>query len=451
MADILVAQNFYMGSSQACIVDLNPPTFAGINFLDVESRGQIRAGWSAGTDANNPIRYEVYIKASTATGLFNTANITGITDKLQLDIFTLPDGSFLVNGTTYYVGVRAVDAIGNRDSNVVSQSVISTGVLTSIDTYEVKGSFSINKDNEFQVSLWGDKNETLANSPGVTLGVASYQVYDEAGLAVSGVSGTGVSANAQGLFVFNAVDASLLDFSAKNYSIKATVSIDGENRVNFIPVNQVKPLPSITGAFTINNQQELIGSFWALSNGNKIEDSDRVKLGHYHIHDVDGVAIAGLTQSNISPNADGLFIITPISAELDVESTIYYAHIRIEIDGIPTDHIVPLIFSAPSYAVKAQFSINPMNQLQGTFWVTADNQARTTGLGTANYTVYDASGNAVSGLTQSGITADANGRFIITPISAVALTDLTHYSVKVGIECDAVERIAYKGFTLLGT
>jgi len=93
MPNILVNNNFYQGTSDACIVDLIPPTFAGINFLDVESRGQIRAGWSAATDPTPPIRYEVYIKASTATGLFNTTNIIAVTPNLQFDIFTLPDRS----------------------------------------------------------------------------------------------------------------------------------------------------------------------------------------------------------------------------------------------------------------------------------------------------------------------------------------------------------------------
>src|SRR5574343_249219 len=162
MPNILIGNNFYQGTSQACIIDLTPPTFAGINFLDVESRGQIRAGWSAATDATPPIRYEVYIKASTSSGLFNTSNVIAVTPNLQYDIFTLPDGSFLQNGVTYYVGVRAIDGVNNRDSNIISMNVISTGVLTSIDVYETHASWSIDNSNQFRVTLWADKNESLA-------------------------------------------------------------------------------------------------------------------------------------------------------------------------------------------------------------------------------------------------------------------------------------------------
>ena len=183
MPNILIENNFYQSTSSACIVDLTPPTFAGINFLDVESRGQIRAGWSAATDATAPIRYEVYIKAATATGLFSTTNIIAVTPNLQYDIFTLPDGSFLQNGVTYYVGVRAIDGVNNRDSNVVSMNVISTGVLTTIDVYKNEVSWSIDNSNQFRLTMWSNKNESLALAPNGILGTASYQIYNKSGVS----------------------------------------------------------------------------------------------------------------------------------------------------------------------------------------------------------------------------------------------------------------------------
>lgn len=451
MADIFVEDNFYMGTSEACIVDLTPPTFAGINFLDVESRGQIRAGWSAATDPNNPIRYEVYIQASTATGLFNTANITGITDKLQLDIFTLPDGSFLVNGTTYFVGVRAVDALSNRDSNTVSQSVISTGVLTSIDMYESEISHSIDEDNQFRLTAWANKNQSLAIAPSAVLGTAAYQIYDKLGSAIVGMSGSGISANAQGLYVFPAV-SNLIETQLEHYEVKISITVDGEVRVNHIPLMSRTPNYETDAGFAVNADNELVGAVWTKANGARLSDLSRISNGHYHIHDSNGVAVPGLTESGLSPNADGLFIITPVSASaLDLQSSVYFAHVRAEVDGIQISNSVPLSFGIPSYEPKAQFSITASNQFQATLWVTANGNIKTTNLGTASYQVFDASGNPVAGLSQTGITADVNGRFQITPVSAVLLTDLTHYSVRVGIEVDGIERVSYKGFTLLGT
>lgn len=105
MADILVSDSFYQGSSQACIADLTPPTFAGLVEARVESRGQIRTTWAAASDPSTPIYYEIYIQAGSAFGLFNLSNIVGITDKLQFDTWTTPDGQFLVNGTTYHLSL----------------------------------------------------------------------------------------------------------------------------------------------------------------------------------------------------------------------------------------------------------------------------------------------------------------------------------------------------------
>jgi hypothetical protein len=71
-------------------------------------------------------------------------------------------------------------------------------------------------------------------------------------------------------------------------------------------------------------------------------------------------------------------------------------------------------------------------------------------LGAANYTVYDQDGIAVTGLTESGITADGNGLYQIAPVSAVSkLLPGKHYVVKVGIVVDGQERITYKGIQVL--
>lgn len=131
MPDQFVLDNFYHATSQACITDLTPPTFAGITGLSANSNGSLTASWSAATDANTPINYEVYIQAGTATGLFNTANRTLSTFSLSRAIFTLTDGSLLLNGVTYYVGVRARDPLGNLDVNSASLNAVSQGVPES--------------------------------------------------------------------------------------------------------------------------------------------------------------------------------------------------------------------------------------------------------------------------------------------------------------------------------
>lgn len=448
MPNILIENNFYQGTSQACIVDLTPPTFAGINFLDVESRGQIRAGWSAASDATAPIRYEVYIKASTATGLFSTTNIIAVTPNLQFDIFNLPDGSFLVNGTTYYVGIRAIDGVNNRDSNTVSMSVISTGVLTSIDVYQNHASWSVDESNQFRLTMWADKNESLAVGTNGVLGTASYQIYDKAGNAVVGMSGSGIAANGQGLFIAPAV-ANLLLESAEHYEIKVTIVIDGEARINMIPLMEEKPEYKIGGLFFVNVENDFDGTFWISKN--EVIKTTNLGTGAYQVYDHDGLPVVGMSQSGIVADANGIFKVTHLASLLAEDFPGFSVKVTITVDGIARSQMISQVIPPTDYRPKAQFSINASNQLRATFWLEHDSKVQITDLGTANYTVYDASGNAVVGLTQSGITPDVNGRFNITPVSAALLTDLTHYSVKIGIVVHGIERISYKGFTLLGT
>jgi hypothetical protein len=448
MPNFLVENNFYQGTSQACIVDLTPPTFAGINFLDVESRGQIRAGWSAATDPTLPIRYEVYIKANTNVDLFNTSNIVAITDKLQYDIFTLPDGSFLENGTTYYVGVRALDGVNNRDNNVVSQSVISTGILTSIDTYTVEGSFAVNENNQFILKAWGNKNGSLAIAPSAVMGQASYQIYDSAGNAVVGMNGIDPAPNAQGEYVFPAV-ANTLDRINNIYSIKITINIDGEDRVNFIPIPALEKIYKINGAIDVNNSNQITGSFWITRKGNLMITN----LGtcSYTLYDVQGNSLS-ISESGISADANGFFVITPTTFTGYDSTKAYVAKVTITADGTPITEDIVIGNEPEVYENKAVFSINALNQLRATFWATKNNQLLSGSiLGTASYQIYDANGNPVAGLTESGITADANGYFHITPVSAGSLTDLTHYTAKITISVAGQNRVSTRAFTLLGT
>ena len=446
MANIYVEGNSYMGTSEACIVDLTPPVFSGINFLDVESRGQIRAGWNAATDANPPIRYEVYIQASTSIGLFNTANIVASTDKLQYDIFTLPNGSFLVNGTVYFVGVRAVDALSNRDANTVSLNVISTGVLTSIDVYEAHASWSTDQNNQFRLTAWVDKNESLAIAPGAVMGLASYAVYDNVGSAVVGMSGSGVSINSQGLYVFPAV-ANSLDLLNNHYEIKVSVVVDGELRVNYVNIGTIEKRYDVEAAADLDSSGQVTGSFWVSRNGHIA--TTNLGTGAFQVYTSTGVALP-ISQSGIVADGNGFFAISPTLFTGDVTNS-YVVKISVTVDGELQVKQIVLGNEPIVYDVKAVFSINASNQLQATIWTTKNNQLLSGAiLGTASYTVYDNTGAAVSGLTQSGISPDGNGYFKITPVSANLLTDLTHYTVKLSVDVAGNPRTSTRGFTLLG-
>jgi hypothetical protein len=447
MSDIFVNDNFYQGTSQACIVDLTPPTFAGITSLTVQSRGQIRAIWAAATDATAPIRYEMYIKAGTATGLFSTSNIIAITPNLQFDTFTMPDGSFLVNGTTYYVGIRAIDAISNRDSNIVSMSVISTGVYVSNEIYSTAGVFSRDLSGNFTGTLWALKNHVIATSLNSTLDTASYQVYDKDGNAVIGMSGSGISSNIQGQYIITPV-TDILDNEDSHYVVKITINVDSADRSDYSPIAKGELPYEILGNFFVNSSNEFDGSFWIMED--EIIATTNLGTGSYQVYDFNGAPVVGMSQSGITANGAGIFTITNVASLIPSNQLGYSVRISLMVDGTMRSMILPLNNRIPTYECHAVFAINALNQFQGTLWASQDNQIKSTSLGTANYTVYDSLGIGVVGLSQSGITADVNGRFILTPVSATLLTDLTNYTVKVGIIVDGVERISYKGFTLLG-
>jgi hypothetical protein len=334
----------YQGTSQACIVDLTPPTFAGLASLTVQTIGQIRATWLAATDATAPIKYEVYIKPVDNVNLFYASNIVAITDKLQFDIFTLPNGVVLGSGINYYVGIKAVDAVGNRDNNLINSSIQTSGISGSGTTeYEVAGLFKVDQFGMFDGTLWAAFNEEIITSL-PRLGTASYVIYDK--------------------------DA------------------------NIVP---------------------------------------------------------GMSESGITPDANGQFTITAIPSTLDLVNNFYTVKATILVDSLPRNNYLPISLAADASALmthepRGGFSINASNQLQGSLWLVQNGEHVTSGLGTASYTIYDK--NSVSiGITESGIAADGQGFFKITPVSASAIIDLTHYVVKVSITHNSIVR---EGVLLIG-
>lgn len=95
----------------------------------------------------------------------------------------------------------------------------------------------------------------------------------------------------------------------------------------------------------------------------------------------------------------------------------------------------------PVYEAMGVFSRNAAYQLQGTLWGKRDGvRAPQNILGNASYVIRDKDRNTI-GISQSGLTADSNGLFAITPVAATAITDLTHYTVEITITIDGVSRV----------
>ena len=221
MDQISVAPSVQLTPS-ACITDITAPTFAGISGIVANADGSGTGSWSAASDATLPIRYDVYIQATTATGLFSSANLVLSTKSTSIRLFYLTNLTMLQAGTTYHVGVRAIDGVGNSESNTASLSFVSSGVLAGAVTYEPHGVFSLTDTDLFQGFLWitgdGQRLTTL-------LGTASYVVYDEDEVAVPGVTQTGITANADGVYVLTPVSSSSL-IAFTHYRVRIQVVRD---------------------------------------------------------------------------------------------------------------------------------------------------------------------------------------------------------------------------------
>jgi hypothetical protein len=155
------------------------------------------------------------------------------------------------------------------------------------------------------------------------------------------------------------------------------------------------------------------------------------------------------TFGSIFVKADGTFL----------DAGIYYVGVRVY-DSFGNQNVNTVVLSAntngvlipveeggPIYEPRAVFSINASNQLQGTLWCAKDGQLVTSNLGTASFTIYDKDGVSI-GISQSGLTADINGYFETTLVSAAPILDLTHYTVKIVIDAFSVPRVGTVGLTL---
>lgn len=123
-------------------IDTTPPSWTittGIqSFVDTQLGGTVHFSCGTATDTeSNPVSYNVYLQESTDVDLFTSGN------RIKNSLSTSDDIVYPFDNTkTYYMGIRAQDAIGNEDTNTVSislaniipQNKILTQQLTDIET-----------------------------------------------------------------------------------------------------------------------------------------------------------------------------------------------------------------------------------------------------------------------------------------------------------------------------
>lgn len=103
---------------------------------------------------------------------------------------------------------------------------------------------------------------------------------------------------------------------------------------------------------------------------------------------------------------------------------------------------------ADVYSAEGGFHVSPSNGFYATMWVKKNGQLMVNNLGTCDFDVLDADRTLVPGLSATGLTANADGIFRLTPVPATGLIDLTHFHARISIYADGDDRVNIIPFTL---
>lgn len=122
----------------------------GIQALTDNADGTLTATWNSATsETGGDARFRVYIRAGSAPDSFGTASSYYLCETIAEEIRIGSDASFaaLVDGTDYYVIVRAVDDLGNEETNTTDLNVVATvpagGCTSESLIKQIKGMVSL--------------------------------------------------------------------------------------------------------------------------------------------------------------------------------------------------------------------------------------------------------------------------------------------------------------------
>lgn len=107
--------------------------------------------------------------------------------------------------------------------------------------------------------------------------------------------------------------------------------------------------------------------------------------------------------------------------------------------------VIGTVETDPVFQICAVANINASNQLEISFWVNQNGERVDANLGDGEYLIRDKAGTAVSGMSETGISADVNGYYHTTAVAAPLVYDLTHYILEIAIDVDGIERTASIG------
>jgi len=128
-------------------IDNTPPAFTGLNTATAPNDGtrRIILEWENASDESTPIRYNIYQSTTS-----NSQNLTNPTYSTQATSYTLTG---LINGQTYYYIVRAEDAFGHEESNLIEKSATPHDIIDTAPP-EFSGLYLVTPDNEKAHLYW---------------------------------------------------------------------------------------------------------------------------------------------------------------------------------------------------------------------------------------------------------------------------------------------------------
>lgn len=97
----------------------------------------------------------------------------------------------------------------------------------------------------------------------------------------------------------------------------------------------------ICAVANINASNQFECSFWVNENGQRVDSN--LGNGSYRIRDKSGALVSGLSQVSVTPDVNGYFHITAVSAALIYDLTHYLLEIEISVDGVEIASSIGLV------------------------------------------------------------------------------------------------------------
>lgn len=103
-------------------------TFAGASKVESIGGGMLKVYWAVATGGTVG-SYNIYVRNSNSSVFSSTYLLAKVPNTLLFYSlrFEADSSTFLINGTTYHIGVKAEESGGSEDSNVVVKSGIPVG------------------------------------------------------------------------------------------------------------------------------------------------------------------------------------------------------------------------------------------------------------------------------------------------------------------------------------